>query len=188
MLNWDKKMTLFGKPRRIRRGRALRGAQAGAVGVRTARTLVVVLTRAECPAISIGMATKPTTPAFMLLFRNGGAEAHAHLTTEQREHLTRQWNDWYEGLAAKGKVQHGQPLALNGRVVSGALGSKVTDGPYAEAKEVVAGYLFLTVADLDEATEIAKQCPGLPIGLTVEVRPLVDKSPVLEGVQGHAPE
>lgn len=135
----------------------------------------------------MGMATTSSTSAFMLLFRNGGAEAHAHLTAEQKEQLTRQWNDWYDGLAAKGKVQHGQPLGLNGRVVSGTFGSKVTDGPYAEAKEVVAGYLFLTVADLDEATAIAKQCPGLPIGLTVEVRPLVDASPVLEGVQGHAP-
>ncbi|HYD83392.1 MAG TPA: YciI family protein [Opitutus sp.] len=124
----------------------------------------------------------------MLLFRNGGTEAHAHLTAEQKEQLTRQWNDWYDGLASKGKVQHGRPLGLGGRVVSGALGSKVTDGPYAEAKEVVAGYLFLTVADIDEATAIAKECPGLPIGLTVEVRPVVDASPVLEGVQGHAPE
>jgi hypothetical protein len=63
----------------------------------------------------------------------------------------------------------------------------VVDGPYAETKEVVGGYLFLTVANMEEATEIAKQCPGLPLGLTVEVRPVVDVSPVLEGVRGHAP-
>jgi hypothetical protein len=72
-------------------------------------------------------------------------------------------------------------------VVSGARGERVTDGPYAEAKEVVGGYFFLTVANIDEATEIAKKCPGLPLGLTVEVRPVADVSPVLEGVSGRPP-
>lgn len=125
---------------------------------------------------------------FMLLFRNAGPETHQHLSAEQRRQLAAQWNSWYESLAAAGKVKHGQPLALNGRVVSGARGERVVDGPYAESKEVVGGYLFLTVADLDEATEIAKQCPGLPLGLMVEVRPLASESPVLEGVSARPPE
>ena len=136
------------------------------------------------------MATTPSSPptSFLLLFRNAGPETHEHLSAGERDQLTKQWNDWYAGLAAQGKVQHGRPLGLQGRVVSGARGHLVTDGPYAETKEVVGGYFFLTVADLDEATEIAKQCPGLPLGLTVEVRPVVDVSPVLEGVRGHAPQ
>lgn len=129
----------------------------------------------------------PSPTAFLLLFRNAGPDTHQHLSPEQREQLTRQWNDWYDGLAAQGKVEHGRPLALEGRVVSGPRGQKVTDGPYAEAKEVVGGYFFLTVADLDEATEIAKQCPGLPLGITVEVRPVADVSPVLRGVAGRPP-
>lgn len=123
----------------------------------------------------------------MLLFRNAGTETHAHLTPEQRRELAKRWNDWYDGLAAQGKAQHGRPLALNGRLVSGARGEKIVDGPYAEAKEVVGGYIFLTVANIDEATEIAKQCPGLPLGLSVEVRAVLDHSPVLEDVRGHAP-
>ncbi len=129
----------------------------------------------------------PATSSFLLLFRNAGPDTHAHLSREQRENLTQQWNSWYEGLAAQGKVQHGRPLGLSGRVVSGARGQLVVDGPYAETKEVVGGYFFLTVSDLDEATEIAKHCPGLPLGLTVEVRPVVDASPVLEGVRGRPP-
>lgn len=123
----------------------------------------------------------------MLLFRNAGPETHAHLSPQQRQELTQRWNDWFDGLAAQGKVQHGRPLGLTGRVVSGARGERVVDGPYAEAKEVVGGYFFLTVADLDEATEIAKQCPGLPLGLSVEVRPVAEVSPVLEGVHGRPP-
>jgi hypothetical protein len=124
---------------------------------------------------------------FLLLFRNAGPDVHQHLSAEQRLQLTKKWNDWFEGLAARGKVQQGRPLGLEGRVVSGPNGERVTDGPYAEAKEVVGGYFFLTVADLDEATEIAKGCPGLPLGLTVEVRPVADFSPVLQDVRGRGP-
>ncbi len=123
----------------------------------------------------------------MLLFRNAGPETHQHLTAEQRQQLAQRWNDWYDGLASAGKVQHGQPLALNGRVVTGTRGEKIVDGPYAEAKEVVGGYLYLTVRDLDEATAIAQQCPGLAVGVTVEVRPLAATSPVLEDVRGRPP-
>lgn len=130
----------------------------------------------------------PSSAPFLLLFRNAGPETHRHLSPEQRAQLTKQWNDWYDGLAAAGKVQHGRPLGLQGRVVSGARGQLVMDGPYAEAKEAVGGYFFLTVSDLDEATEIAKGCPGLPLGLTVEVRPIAEFSPVLEELRGRAPD
>jgi len=134
------------------------------------------------------MSTPPNSvSSYMLLFRNAGPETHAHLTADGRALLAKQWNDWYDGLAARRKVAHGQPLALEGRVVSGANG-RVTDGPFAEAKEVVGGYLMLTVESFDEATEIAKQCPGLPHGLTVEVRPLAAVSPVLDEVRGRPPQ
>lgn len=143
-----------------------------------------------CPQSVPPMPTTPppaTTP-FLLLFRNAGPDTHAHLTAEQRVALTQQWNDWYDSLAKQGKVQHGRPLGLGGRVVAGVQGERVTDGPYAEGKEVVGGYFFLTVADLDEATAIAQCCPGLALGLTVEVRPVADVSPVLEKVHGRAPK
>lgn len=136
------------------------------------------------------MTKSPTPPGapFLLLFRNAGADTHARLTPAEREQLAQQWNDWYNRLAAAGKVEHARPLALEGRVVSGPRGQWVTDGPFAETKEIVGGYFFLQVADLDEATEIAKQCPGLPLGLTVEVRPIAAVSPVLETVCGRPPQ
>ncbi|MES2695156.1 MAG: YciI family protein [Verrucomicrobiota bacterium] len=133
----------------------------------------------------------PTSTAsaspFLLLFKNAGPETHQNLSADERVQLAQRWNDWYEGLAAKGKVQHGRPLALTGRQVSGPAGERVSDGFFAEAKEVIGGYFFLMVADIDEATEIAKGCPGLPLGLTVEVRPVAESSPVLEGVPGRPP-
>lgn len=124
-------------------------------------------------------------PGFLLLFRNAGPETHAHLTPEQKTALARQWNDWADGLVARGQMKHGHPLGLTGRTVSGLRGERITDGPYAEAKEVVGGYIFLTVGNLDEATAIARQCPGLAQGLTVEVRPVVMSSPVLEEVRAR---
>ncbi len=129
-------------------------------------------------------APAPATSAYLLLFRNAGPESHAHLTEAQKTELTQQWNDWFGRLAARGKLSQGRPLALSGRVVSGPQGRVVTDGPFAEAKEAVGGYFLLQVADIEEATEIAKQCPGLANGLTVEVRSVLDCSPVLQDVRG----
>jgi hypothetical protein len=119
----------------------------------------------------------------MLLFRNAGPDTHAHLTPEQKAAMAAQWNAWVDRLTTQGRLEHGHPLGFDGRVVSGAGGQRVTDGPFAEAKEVVGGYLCVAAADLDEATAIAKQCPGLPLGLVVEVRPVVDFSPVLADVR-----
>ena len=121
---------------------------------------------------------------FLLLFRNAGPDTHAHLTAEQRAAMTKKWNDWFESLAAKGQVEHANPLGLGGRVISGPGGERVTDGPYAEGKEIIGGYFYIQASGLDEATAIAKQCPGLAVGLTVEVRPVVSRSPVLDEVRG----
>jgi hypothetical protein len=140
------------------------------------------------PVIDMATESNVTARPFLLLFRNAGPDTHRHLTPEQRTEMTRQWNNWYDLLAASGKVKHGRPLAMEGRVVAGPRGEQVTDGPFAETKEIVGGYFFLSVADMDEATEIAKMCPGLPLGLTVEVRPVAEVSPILEGVRGRPPE
>lgn len=122
----------------------------------------------------------------MLLFKNAGPATHADLTPEQQVELRQRWNAWYDGLAAQSKVEHGRPLALEGRVVSMQQG-RIVDGPYAETKEAIGGYFFLRVADLEEATAIARNCPGLPLGVEVEVRPVADVSPVLDGVPGRPP-
>ena len=118
--------------------------------------------------------------SFLLLFRDAGSEAYRALSAEQRQQLLEEWMAWYDGLVSAGKVQSGHPLEPVGRVVS-SVGGRVVDGPYAEAKEAVGGYFFLTVDSIEEATEIAKQCPSLRLGLPmhVEVRPVADMCPVL---------
>jgi hypothetical protein len=53
-------------------------------------------------------------------------------------------------------------------------GDIVTDGPFAETKEVLGGYYIIEARDLDHALEIGKLCPA-PFG-GVEVRPVFDMS------------
>lgn len=118
------------------------------------------------------MDTPPARSTFLLLFRNTGPENHAHLSPDQRQELVVKWNSWFDGLVAQGKATEGQPLELATRVVSGAGGGRVVDGPFAEAKEAVGGYVKLVVADLAEATAIAQRHPGLEHGMLIEVREL----------------
>lgn len=110
----------------------------------------------------------------LLLFRNSGPENYQHLSAEQRQRLMMRWNAWYDALAAEGKAIEGQPLELETRVVSGPGGSRITDGPFAEAKEAIGGYVKLLVRSVDEATAIAQRHPGLDYGLCIEVRQLSD--------------
>jgi hypothetical protein len=49
----------------------------------------------------------------------------------------------------------------------------VTNGPYVELKEAVGGYSIVRAKDLKEASELAKGCPILQVGGTVEVRTIV---------------
>jgi len=50
----------------------------------------------------------------------------------------------------------------------------ITDGPFADTKEVLGGYYVVEAADLDEALEFVQRIPTVRLGGAVEVRPLVD--------------
>lgn len=115
-----------------------------------------------------------TKSPYLLIFRDGSSDAYKAMSPEQRQELMQRWNEWYDGLAEQGKAQHGHPLEPRGRVVSGPRGERVTDGPFAESTEGIAGYFFLMVENLDEATRIAQRCPSLSYGMVVEVRPVAE--------------
>jgi hypothetical protein len=127
----------------------------------------------------------PDRRPHLLIFRDADPVVYAKMTPAQRAELAQQWSAWVDGLLAQGKMQSGHPLELGGSVISGAKGERVTDGPYAEAKEAVAGYFFLTVKDFAEAQAIARQCPSLPHGISVEVRAIAAFSPVLPDLSGR---
>jgi hypothetical protein len=115
------------------------------------------------------METNRNAVPYMLFFRNAGPENHAHLSPNERQQLVTRWNAWFEGLVAEGKATEGQPLELETRIVAGP-GGRITDGPFPESKEAIAGYVRLMVSGLAEATEIAQRHPGLAYGLKIEVR------------------
>ncbi|WP_308283042.1 YciI family protein [Pseudonocardia nigra] len=50
----------------------------------------------------------------------------------------------------------------------------VTDGPFAETREVLGGYYLLDVPDLDSAVDWAARCPGARYGSKIEVRPIME--------------
>jgi len=76
---------------------------------------------------------------------------------------------WHDRLVGEGKMKAGQRLAVDAKWVSR---SGVTDGPFAEAKEVIGGYWFIVAGSLDEAAAIAAGNPCLAVGLAFEVRPI----------------
>ena len=76
---------------------------------------------------------------------------------------------WKDRLVQEGKMKAGQRLATEAKIVSR---NGVTDGPFAETKEVIGGYWFFLASSLAEAAELAAQNPCLACGLTYEIRPI----------------
>jgi hypothetical protein len=95
------------------------------------------------------------------------------------------WLSWLRELESNGHLKSpGQPLATTGKVVRGPSGL-ITDGPFAEAKDLVLGFMVIEARDLEQAVELAKGCPMAQGGGSVEIRP-VGMSPS-DGTQGAQP-
>lgn len=104
---------------------------------------------------------------FMLIFING--EGTKDFSPEQMQNNMNEWFGWINDLKSKGIYVSGEALLPGGKKVKGAA-PVITDGPFAESKEVVGGYFIIKAADIDEASELSKSCPDLPYGGVVEVR------------------
>jgi hypothetical protein len=82
------------------------------------------------------------------------------------------WQAWAGKLTAEGQLKDfGVPLEREGKQV--AVGGVITDGPFAEGKEIIGGFSIIKAKDLTEAAKIAKGCPIFENGGTVEVRPVM---------------
>ena len=121
---------------------------------------------------------------YMLIFR--GTDWYKDLTPEQTQEVADHWMAWFNRLKDEGKAIAGNPLEREGRIVSGKNGRVVSDGPFAESKETIGGYFLLRVKTLDEAVAVAQQCPGLPYGIRVEVRPVAGECPLVEEARAEA--
>jgi len=121
---------------------------------------------------------------YMLLFR--GTNWDKELSSEQLQKVVADWAAWFERLTKEGKAVSGAPLENEGKIVAGKKGRTVADGPFAESKEAIGGYFYLQVADMKEAVEIARQCPGLEYGAIIEVRPVAEMCTVRARALEHA--
>ena len=84
------------------------------------------------------------------------------------------WLAWFKDLEEKGHLaNYGHPLnRTDGAVVRDKKGT-LTDGPYAETKDIVIGFSVIEAQDLDHAIKLASSCPLLESGGLVEVRPVL---------------
>jgi hypothetical protein len=107
---------------------------------------------------------------YMFIFK-GASEGAAKLSPDEMQQHMQKWYKWIQDLTKQEIYQGGEPLEKGGKIVSKS-GNKniITDGPFPEAKELVGGYFIVNAKSLDEAAEIAKDCPGLDLGGSVEIR------------------
>lgn len=111
---------------------------------------------------------------FVLLYRSSEEAFRAAMgSAEKARKSMARWQVWFKDMTEKGQLKNlGQPLDRSLGKVLGGKQKTVTDGPYAEAKEVVGGFSIIEAADLDQAAQIASGCPILEFGGSVEVRPV----------------
>jgi pimeloyl-ACP methyl ester carboxylesterase len=115
------------------------------------------------------MEAKMTTSEYLLVFRNTGW--HKDLSPKEIQQNMARFTEWFERLNNAGLFKGGGPLGHNGKTLAGR--NAVTDGPFAESKEAIAGFFLIRASNLEQAVEIAKDCPGLQYGQTVDVRAMV---------------
>ena len=113
-----------------------------------------------------------TMPQYMLLVYADPAQA---APAKEQEAMYAEWLNYTNALVATGAMVSGAPLegteaAKTIRVRGGD--TQMTDGPFAETKEILGGYYLIDVPNMDEALALAAKMPNLDNG-TVEVRPVV---------------
>jgi hypothetical protein len=88
------------------------------------------------------------------------------ISPEEMQAIIARYGAWKDKLGATGQKLfdgQGRLMARNGNGVT------VTDGPYAEAKEVIGGYFIIEAKDYDEAVRLSNDCPHLDFG-SIEIR------------------
>ena len=109
---------------------------------------------------------------FMLIFRGGAVSRDDISPSELQAHVAK-WYAWSDELVRQGRRNVGTPLDNPGATVRGQ-DRVVTDGPYAESKDLVTGSMVIEAVSLEDAVEVARTCPTYEFGGSVEVRPVQD--------------
>ena len=109
-------------------------------------------------------------PKFVLLLHDAG-RFDPNMSPDQMQAIVERYVAWRAKVQADGRSVMGHKLRdSEGRVMQGAgQAIKVTDGPYAEAREVIGGLFVIEAANYDEVVELSKDCPHLEFG-SIEIR------------------
>lgn len=113
---------------------------------------------------------------YMLLIYQNEADL-GKFSDEEKERLYGEYGPFSESINKSGHFRAGHGLqatstATTVRVRSGK--RLVTDGPFAETKEQLAGYFLIEAKNLDDAIAVAARVPSVRFG-SVEVRPIIDQ-------------
>jgi hypothetical protein len=122
-----------------------------------------------------------TMSEFVFLYRGG----ESGRSPERIQQSMQKWMAWFKELGQNGHVKdQGQPLERTGKLVKGKQ-KTVTDGPFAEAKEVIGGYWIIQVRSREEAIEWAKRAP-MSNNEMIEVRQIHEMPDFTEDMQKAA--
>lgn len=106
-------------------------------------------------------------------------------TKEDVQRAIDRFYDWHEKNVAAGRALWGSRLSAEGKVVSRR---SITDGPFAESKELIGGYWFFLADSLEEAAALGAENPCLAFGLTLEIRPLEDAKALATDTTNETPD
>jgi hypothetical protein len=109
----------------------------------------------------------PASSEYLLLSRGQWDKASDKADIEAAIH---RFYAWYEANLEKGRFRPGSRLTMDAALVT--RDGIRTDGPFAEAKEVIGGYWIIVADSLAAASTLASESPVLPHGLSYEIRPL----------------
>ena len=109
---------------------------------------------------------------FVYVFRGGAGVEKGLSAAALQDHL-KLWGAWLGEMAKQGHPHSGHAVQHDGRTIRGK-NRVVTDGPYAELKDLVTGSLLIEAASLDVATELDRACPIYLYDGSVEVLPVAE--------------
>lgn len=105
---------------------------------------------------------------YLLFMRLDLLTREAQPSPEQLQEYMKQYHAWISSIEAENKFLGGMGLSTEGKLIRQQV---VTDGPYAEMKESIAGFITIRALDFEDALSIARRCPILQApGNSVEVR------------------
>lgn len=107
----------------------------------------------------------------MLIFHGGSDIAPELRAPEAMQAHMQKWFAWIEQLKKDNRYVSGEPLEPSGKFVSGPK-KVVTDGPFAESKELVGGFFIVNAKDINDAVKLCDGYPDFVYNGKVQVRPV----------------